>query len=1289
MDTSIGNMGVEFHWLTIHELSDVKMKFSVDFYIKSKISIFPPILELYQVIAFEIWFESTSSSGNWPELTKVFEVATGILGDQNPTDDDHWFYSCGPYEFYETGVVEYGVIIELRILYDYNGIRGYTPHRTTPTGIGDDDSTGPDYHGEFYDPNLGWKDIVAPIDMTSIPKDQYGGYRIRINIHDPSQISECKSHNSNNWVPINLVQGHTKLDDYNWRAEWSILELYNFAKQSGVDFDSIQVWMDYKDNDNDRGVIDRSFSSISYQIDIYETPSYENSVKVFFKPFETQKGISMTVEGLSTTLITRYKKDNMRNEVTVSLDLENNERYPIRMEFAITMYAIQNALYNVITEDFYEYEYNPNYKYYEGGITSDAHLRDFFQYDSEFNLENYDNDISFWIELGEKNTVTSKKTIDLFTFSIDNMKLIDEEQLFSEDIEDLGFGLFEIIPDVYGIMSAIKDLIEDVSEHVKEVEEFMEQGSLKSDLINWYNLWKQYQGIPGVLNPGGSVFFDIMVQQAFVAYKSSTNPNDNTWTWRIDYIDDDDDCHYTRENDNERQKLDSMVCYSDYFQDVPNKPGLKYCGIGFIPGLDQQAAFASIILAEVLSDLCYLGASLVNSKLMDPKKAVLKILISSVLFIAGGLIDFTKNGLLLKIANGEDTPYLVSELISFPYEKFTELFNGLNLNIPIAIKGKEFIETMLKYDENGARMFVNMEELKSSYLEGIYNIAKEKSEVINEISKTGLQLSKQMSENFISLVEEINIITEYDILSFNQEDLNLIRTYDFKIDPNFIDFAEYYIQMRGLNDTIIRDLHQTETTINNINIADLNTLNNAIAESMSTFDMMKRISSAIIESNSHTKVHISEDLLDGTPLNDQNTILKIEELNNRLDNQAKCVLNESYFESIKIGEEIQFEALQLYQETFREEFMTLYKLSYNMMSGAKKANQIEMTLIDTPSKITHIGETISFDFTLLNLPYNEFINRQENVTIEFALDNLPSELEFKILQNDIELDKNNEGYYFHRFTGHETKIFTIELIISQSNNIESNIYNLVLKASGDGILKKYYEIEFDLSINDDDVNPPDISYEYIGDYTDSNSGYIIVAAFDLSGLSLDPSGTYLVTNELGTYEFTFIAIDNDNESSEDALTTIKMVNITIIDDDILAPQITNLVITYRFEDVLISFDAYDEVSGDDSGLSLIKIYIDQILVLTEVPIGDQTSYEFIILNQWGDDLGNHDVKIEVWDNDNDREQDSLMKEEFGSFEAIEKPPANGIPGYDLVLIFAVIGFTCIFLLTRKRRLIRI
>ncbi|MBY9005666.1 MAG: hypothetical protein KGD63_02820, partial [Candidatus Lokiarchaeota archaeon] len=154
-------------------------------------------------------------------------------------------------------------------------------------------------------------------------------------------------------------------------------------------------------------------------------------------------------------------------------------------------------------------------------------------------------------------------------------------------------------------------------------------------------------------------------------------------------------------------------------------------------------------------------------------------------------------------------------------------------------------------------------------------------------------------------------------------------------------------------------------------------------------------------------------------------------------------------------------------------------------------------------------------------------------------------------------------------------------------------------------------------------------------------------------------------------------------------TTTETFLITIIDDDILAPQIINLVITYGFDDVLISFDAYDNDSGDDSGLSLIKIYIDQILILTEIPIGDESSFEFSILNQWGDDIGNHDVKIEVWDADNDREQDSLMQEENGSFEAIEKPPKMDIPGYDIVLIFAIVGFTGIFLLIRKRKSIKV
>jgi hypothetical protein len=95
-----------------------------------------------------------------------------------------------------------------------------------------------------------------------------------------------------------------------------------------------------------------------------------------------------------------------------------------------------------------------------------------------------------------------------------------------------------------------------------------------------------------------------------------------------------------------------------------------------------------------------------------------------------------------------------------------------------------------------------------------------------------------------------------------------------------------------------------------------------------------------------------------------------------------------------------------------------------------------------------------------------------------------------------------------------------------------------------------------ITITDDDITSPEISYEYTGEGTDGNPGEIVVSASDVSGLSVDPSGTYSVPNTLGTYIFIFNATDADDDRLGDNLNSTIQVLINITDDDITSPEIS-------------------------------------------------------------------------------------------------------------------------------------
>ena len=90
--------------------------------------------------------------------------------------------------------------------------------------------------------------------------------------------------------------------------------------------------------------------------------------------------------------------------------------------------------------------------------------------------------------------------------------------------------------------------------------------------------------------------------------------------------------------------------------------------------------------------------------------------------------------------------------------------------------------------------------------------------------------------------------------------------------------------------------------------------------------------------------------------------------------------------------------------------------------------------------------------------------------------------------------------------------------------------------------------------------------------------------------------------EPGTYYFTFTATDLDNDRPDDSLTATLTVPITINDDDKYPPSIINLFIQNEIYYIHISFDVFDDNTGDDEGVSLIIIYIDGEIALAYEPL---------------------------------------------------------------------------------------
>jgi len=113
------------------------------------------------------------------------------------------------------------------------------------------------------------------------------------------------------------------------------------------------------------------------------------------------------------------------------------------------------------------------------------------------------------------------------------------------------------------------------------------------------------------------------------------------------------------------------------------------------------------------------------------------------------------------------------------------------------------------------------------------------------------------------------------------------------------------------------------------------------------------------------------------------------------------------------------------------------------------------------------------------------------------------------------------------------------------------------------------------------------------------------------------------------------------------------VNITIVDDDINQPEFTNFDILNTSLDVTVIFEVLNELEGDDTGLSNIKIFIDNELVLNYAPSATETNFSFTFDSshgEWFMQNGTHVIKVEIIDNDFDVPFDSLNSSISGTFE---------------------------------------
>jgi hypothetical protein len=185
-----------------------------------------------------------------------------------------------------------------------------------------------------------------------------------------------------------------------------------------------------------------------------------------------------------------------------------------------------------------------------------------------------------------------------------------------------------------------------------------------------------------------------------------------------------------------------------------------------------------------------------------------------------------------------------------------------------------------------------------------------------------------------------------------------------------------------------------------------------------------------------------------------------------------------------------------------------------------------------------------------------------------------------------------------------------------------------------------------INVTDDDISNPEISYIYTGDGTDGNPGELIVNASDVSGLSVDPSGTYQVPSTIGNHTFVFTASDADNDRLDDILNITIIVLINIIDDDDEGPLIESVNVTNNCVYDHYEFVIIEILTEDESGISSLFVDFNNIRFYDDD--GDNQ-----ILMENPRIPGIYNFTIIVIDDDNDREGDQKLTQVTQSFEVFD------------------------------------
>ena len=224
-----------------------------------------------------------------------------------------------------------------------------------------------------------------------------------------------------------------------------------------------------------------------------------------------------------------------------------------------------------------------------------------------------------------------------------------------------------------------------------------------------------------------------------------------------------------------------------------------------------------------------------------------------------------------------------------------------------------------------------------------------------------------------------------------------------------------------------------------------------------------------------------------------------------------------------------------------------------------------------------------------------------------------------------------------------------------------NNYNEIIEGTFE--VAEFYDMDFQLI----SITPGDTIFDYqeaIYTFNLTNLGNVDQTfhisyddvtfaneALTLNDILLEPGAWQLVTLTLepigwGDQIFSINATSEYNSSG-------IVADITINDDDINHPEFTDFEIIGTPIELTINFEVLNENEGDDCGLSLINVFIDDVLILTYIPDPTDTCFSFTFDDThggWFMEYGTHAIRVAIVDNDFDVPNDALSNSTSGTFD---------------------------------------